>query len=118
MKRILLVFVLLAALVSAACDRDRGEIRVTSEVTSVVLRNIRWGERHVATRLLPGEWSSWLVISENDETFEEEHHVTFYMEKDGAKVFLRTKEKFFVGKDSETEVIIGPDTEVENLAVR
>ena len=95
-----------------ACDK-KGTIRIVNKVDQTSLEEVEWGDHLLAQELLPGE-SEEVEITKYMEELPSSHVVQFKMSANGNRVFLQTREEFFLDYDDMREIIIDDDTEVIN----
>jgi hypothetical protein len=105
----------LPLLLMASCF-DEASIQVTNNVSNVMLENIQLGQIGVDSRLLPGESTPELVVSERTEdvTFPISAQLQFYMVKGERRVFLKTQATYTLNADDNLNIVIDNDTEVVN----
>ncbi|MDR1343291.1 MAG: hypothetical protein LBK18_08585 [Prevotellaceae bacterium] len=101
----------------ASCH-EQASIQVTNNLRNVVMSNVQFDRIGLGTRLLPGESTEKVTISDYSEgiTFPVTARLQFYMVKDDNMVFLKTKNAYTLQADDELHIDISDDTEVVNSA--
>lgn len=102
----------LLALLFAGCYKE-ATVRVTNRVHNVQLDNINFDKFGIGSRILPGESTPELTVSEYDDVrFPLSAPLQFYMIKGDRRVFLTTKEHYTLNADDRLEIVVSDDTEV------
>jgi hypothetical protein len=102
----------LCALLFAGCYKD-ATVSVTNNVHNVQLDNINFDQFGIGSRILPGESTPELTISESEGVrFPLSAPLQFYMIKGDRRVFLTTKEHYTLNADDRLVIVISDDTEV------
>ena len=103
------------ALLFSSCY-DEAHIKVTNKVHNVTLENVSYASNSLTHRLYPGESSSKVRLSDDDDrvSFPMSAQIEFYMVKGDKRVFLKTKESYILKKNQTLEVTITDETEVVN----
>lgn len=87
-------------------------------LSKAIINNVEWGGLPLTSKLLPGQASNKISIYEEDSYYDielpESHPLKFYMELNGEKVYLETRESYNLGKGSDLVVTITDSTKVFN----
>lgn len=117
MKKILNTIGFALLLVLVACNKP-SSIKVENKLPKVVLKNIQWGSMPITTQLLPGETSNAISVYDNssyyDVSLPAKFPLKFYMELNGDKVYLQTRESYNLGKEEDITITIDDTTKVYN----
>jgi len=109
----LFVFVISCFLL-ISCKDETGKIKVQNKVHNSKLDNISFGNVSVYYSLLPGETSAEVTITDKKESFPKINQLEFYMESNGNKVYLKTKNKYKLDSGVTLLITISDTTEVIN----
>lgn len=96
---------------------DPSSIKIKNNLSKAVIQNVEWGEVPVSSQILPGETSAKIKIYHNnyyDVDLPEKHQIKFYINVNGDKVYLETKERYKLDTDENITIEINDSTEVIN----
>ena len=108
------IFVVLFSIIFLGSCMDKGKIMVQSKIHNAKLENISFGDRSINYSLLPGEITDDIVIEDYQDKFPKINQLEFYMESNGNKVYLKTKNKYRLDSGDRLVIIISDSTEVIN----
>jgi hypothetical protein len=109
------IITLLIFFTTALASCGYGELKVSNQLAKVKISQVNWGPIFVEYQLLPGQTSQKVqVYSSGEVDLPESHFLSFYLEYNGAKVYLETIESFRLKKDQQLEIIIDSTTLVSN----
>lgn len=101
-----------------ACTEEPGKISVQNEIHGAVLKDIRWGDAFVTSELLPGEMSHDALVHDVENGYGVDlpagNPIRFYMEVQGDRIYLQTREIYNLDVDTEVEVVLHDSTPVFN----
>jgi len=100
-----------------SCHNETGTLKVENKVHNTKLENISFGNVSVYSTLLPGETSTEVIIKDKKESFPKINQLEFYMESNGNKVYLKTKNKYKLEAGENLLITISDTTEVINPAL-
>jgi len=110
--------ILLLLIIATSCKPKRSTIQVQNMLSKAIINNVEWGGLPLTSKLLPGQASNKISIYEEDSYYDielpESHPLKFYMELNGEKVYLETRESYNLGKGSDLVVTITDSTKVFN----
>ena len=108
--------VVLVALIATSCN-EKGTVVVTNRVSNAKIESISFNDYPIYGTLLPGQSSTKLEIKEFKNKFPFTGQIEFYMTSGSKKVFLKTKESFYLDYDQNLLIVISDSTEVINPAL-
>ena len=97
--------------------QDPSSIKVQNRLPRTIMRNVEWGGVPLSSHLISGEASTKTKIFNDgyyDLDLPESHPLKFYMEVNGDKVYLQTKESFELGEEEDLFIEINSATQVIN----
>lgn len=101
-----------------ACTEEPGKISVQNEIHGAVLKDVRWGDAFVTSVLLPGETSPDAVVHDVESGYGVDlpagNPIRFYMEVQGDRIYLQTREIYNLDVDTDVEVVLHDSTPVFN----
>jgi hypothetical protein len=92
-------------------------IKVQNNLSKTIIRNAEWGGVPISSQLMPGETSAKIKIYDDsyyDIDLPEKHPLKFYIDVNGDKVYLETKELIELGIEDDLLIEINDSTEVIN----
>ncbi|MBN2682159.1 MAG: hypothetical protein JXR58_06595 [Bacteroidales bacterium] len=114
MKKILISIFIISIFGFISCKDYEAQITVENKVHNVQISGIKYGDFYLSGYLIPGESSTTTIRVEDKNDFPMENVIEFYMEANGNKVFLKTKEKFKIDLEGNITITITDSTEVIN----
>ncbi|MFB6342096.1 membrane lipoprotein lipid attachment site-containing protein [Saccharicrinis sp. FJH62] len=112
------IFIVFAVLLVSSCQDEPSSIKIQNSLSDAVIRNAQWGTVRVASELLPGQRSEALHLDNYynyyDIRLPNKFPVKFYVDVDGDRVYLQTRDSFRLGIEEDIVIIIDDDTEVFN----
>ncbi|GHU70827.1 hypothetical protein FACS189413_11700 [Bacteroidia bacterium] len=94
---------------------EQAKIQVTNHVHNVRLENISFSTNRIGSNLYPGETTEMTIRHSSDENFfPQSAQLEFYMVKGDKRVYLKTKESFFIDEDETLKIVIDDATELIN----
>lgn len=106
----------LFALIATSCV-EKGTVVVTNRVSNAQIESISFNDYAIYGTLLPGQSSTKLEIKELKNKFPFTGPIEFYMTSGSNKVYLKTKESFYLDYDQNLVIVISDSTEVINPAL-
>jgi uncharacterized ubiquitin-like protein YukD len=110
--------VVLVVLILAACQDETSSIKIQNNLSKAVIRNAQWGEIRLASQLMPGQTSKALELDNYynyyDIRLPAKFPVKFYIDVNGDKIYLQTRDSFRLGIEDEIVIAIEDETEVFN----
>lgn len=103
----------LVALIATSC-MEKSTVVVTNRVSNAQIESISFNDFSIYGTLLPGQSSTKLEIEEFKNKFPFTGQIEFYMTSGSKKVFLKTKESFYLDYDQNLVIVISDSTEVIN----
>ena len=116
MKAKIILMTILVALIATSC-REKGTVVVTNKVSNAKLESISFNDYAIYGSPLPGQSSDKLEIKELKNKFPFTGPIEFYMTSGSKRVFLKTKESFYLDYDQNLVIVISDSTEVVNPAL-
>jgi hypothetical protein len=107
------IILVVSCFLITSCMED-GRIKVQNKVHNARLDNISFGKVSIYYSLLPGQTSDEVIVSLKKEAFPVLRQLEFYMENDGNKVYLKTKNKYRLDYGETLLITISDSTEVIN----
>ncbi|MEN0045578.1 MAG: hypothetical protein AAF806_00830 [Bacteroidota bacterium] len=92
------------SLLFCSCKED-SSLTVSNELENVVLQNVQWDNRFIATELLPGQ-SADIVLSPYTTDLPKAAVIHFEMKANNRRVGLRTVQEFEVKEEEDVRVEI------------
>lgn len=104
---------------AVGCTEDPGEITVQNLIHGAVIKDVRWGDLFLAGELLPGEKSAKQRVHDANEAsygvdLPAAYPIKFYMEVQGDRLYLQTRELYSLDTQIKTDVILSDTTQVYN----
>ena len=90
------------------------KLQVQNNVSNARIQEVYWGDFSVAAELLPGETSEELTISKSDEDLPSSHRLKFVMYANQRKIYLETKEEYYLNTDDHLLIKVNDGTPVSN----
>ena len=106
----------LAALIATSCT-EKGTVVVTNRVSNAKIETMSFNDYAIYGTLLPGQSSTKLEIKQFRNKFPFTGQIEFYMTSGSNRVFLKTKESFYLDYDQNLVIVISDSTEVINPAL-
>jgi hypothetical protein len=114
MKKILTILFTISIFLFVSCKDYEAQITVENKVHNVQISGIKYGDFYISGYIIPGESTTTTIKADNKDDFPMENVIEFYMEANGNKVFLKTKEKFKLDLEGNITITITDSTEVVN----
>ena len=114
--KILILFVMSCFLIISC--QEKGKIMVLNKLPNTKLENISFGDISVYYSLLPGETSTEVTVSDKKGSFPKINQLEFYMERNGNKVYLKTKAKYSLNYGETLLITISDTTAVINPLIQ
>jgi len=108
MNKVLLFLVFV--LFFCSCKED-SYLTISNELENVVLQNIQWDNRFIATELLPGQ-SADIVLSPYTTDLPKAAVIHFEMKANNRRVGLRTVREFEVKEEEDVRIAIDSTLQV------
>ena len=108
------IILIISCFLLVSCDDETGKIKIQNKVHNTKLDNISFGNFSIYYSLLPGETSTEVTITDKKESFPKINQLEFYMESNGNKVYLKTKNKYKLDSGETLLITISDTTEVIN----
>jgi len=91
-----------------------GDIQLKNNISQVKILDVKWGDTHIATELLPGETSGKWKIEHHDEKLPSSHKISFTMTANNKSVYLETEEEFLLDQDDDLLIVLTDTTKVKS----
>jgi hypothetical protein len=112
MKTLLLLLV--SCFLIASCEDEKGIIIIQNKVHNTKLDEIRFEDTFIRSSLLSGETTNEVTITDKKESFPKNNQLQFYMENNGKRVYLKTKDSYQLDAGKTLLIIIYDSTKVIN----
>jgi hypothetical protein len=76
--------------------------------------DVKWGDIYIAGELLPGETSSKITVTSQEEKFPATHNISFVMSANDKYVYLETICEYTLDEDQDLLIILEDTTRVQN----
>lgn len=113
MKTLRLLLFVLAVVFMQSCD-EPGDIRIQNNISKVTLLDVKWGDFHIASELLPGETSQKISIRSQEERLPFSRKITFIMKAGNKSIYLETEDEYLLQQDEDLLIVLRDDTKVKN----
>lgn len=113
MKKLQFILVICAAFILTSCYKS-ADIQVRNNISQVKIMDVKWGEIYIAGELLPGETSSKITVTSQEEKFPATHNISFVMSANDKYVYLETVCEYTLDEDQDLLIILEDTTRVQN----
>jgi hypothetical protein len=113
MKKLQFILVICSAFILTSCYKS-ADIQVRNNISQVKIMDVKWGDIYIAGELLPGETSSKITVTSQEEKFPATHNISFVMSANDKYVYLETICEYTLDEDQDLLIILEDTTRVQN----
>lgn len=111
MKTLRILSITFVIMILTSCY-EKGRIQVQNNISQVKIEDIKWGDKYIATELLPGETSN--ESSVDGDKLPSHNKLTFKMTANNKSIYLETEEIFSLDQGDKLLIVLTDETKVKN----
>ena len=106
------VIIFIAAILQS-CYKP-GEIQIQNNVSNAKLTDIKWGDIYIESELIPGQTSSKIKNSKDEQKLPSSKKISFIMAANQTSIYLETVGEYLLNEDDDVLFVIDNNTPVLN----